>query len=219
MEARPYILLGVDPATTLGWATYEHLGRGKAPRIQCGTFRAQGDNEAAVFADFARKFRDLLDEVQPRRAAIEARMPSFAGGEWEDDPDALVPGRMQRKQIRNEANVKRQDGIRAIMLAQFGARRASIGLPSGIPCEEVSSRSWRASFFGKGTKPPASVKPEKRRAWWKSEAKIKALMLGERWGFHVPNVDAAEAVGIVMWLAAREHHLQARDDLLARAVA
>lgn len=217
MEAQPFVLLGLDPATTTGWASYESLGRDRDPRVRCGHFTAKGDNEAAVFADFARQMQALLNEVRPRRVAVEMRLPSFAGGGVEDDPRALTHGRVRPRQIRNENNVKRQDGIRGVLLALLGFRRPSLGLPNGIPYEEVHLREWRESFFGKGHKPPATVAREKRSQWWKAEARMKAELLGQKWGFSVPNNDAAEACGIVMWLAARENNLAARDALVRRA--
>lgn len=213
MEALPHVLMAIDPATTLGWASYEDLGRDRYPRVQCGTFTAKGEPEARLFGDCAVQMRELLDRVRPRRVAIEMRLPSFARGSEEDDPRALTHGRPVRKQIRNEANVKRQDGIRGIILAQLGMRRPSMGLPNGIPYEEVNSQTWRRSFFGEGHRPPPTIAPEKRRNWWKAEARLKAEMLGVRWGFSVPNADAAEAVGMVIWLAAREGTLAARDAL------
>lgn len=239
MEAAPMVLLGIDPATKTGWASYEDMGHGRHPRIRCGSIKGAADDggsEAQLFARFSLALRDLLAEVGPRRVALELRLPSFAGGDVKDDPSALVGGRKERAQIRDETATKRQDGIRAIVLAMLGMGRPSIGLPNGIPYHEVHVHEWRKSFFGEGTRPPKtklvergdrllpaggvrSLTGEERRKWWKGETRLKAEMLAERWGFAIPNQDAADAVGIVFWLAAREGLFAARDALKARSAA
>lgn len=211
------VLLALDPATATGWATYEALGSGKPARIRCGVIKAEGDSEPRLFADFSRKMRNLIDEMKPRRVAIEARLPSFAGGDWEDDTGGLVHGRVRRKQIRSEDATKRQDGIRAITFALLGASRPSWGLPGGIPVEEVHVASWRSSFFGKGVKPPQHLDNAGRRKWWKAETRLRANLLGEKHGFVARGDNESDAVGILMWLAARERHLDARDQLKTRA--
>lgn len=228
MEPAPMILLGLDPATKTGWASYEDLGRGKPPRVRCGSivpkdYRADEITEAQVFARFAQGLREMIDEVKPRRVALEMRLPSIVAGAIEDDPGALIPGTMRARPITDDRAMKRKDGIRGIILAMLGMSRPSIGLPNGIPYHEVRSQEWRAALFGKGVAPPKTklvagegvkkLSNDERRKWWKHETRMKVELLAERWGFRVPNQDAADAVGVVLWLATREGHFSAIEAL------
>lgn len=220
------VLMAFDPATKCGWATYEDLGRGRKPRVQCGSFTAVGDNEGQLFSDFARKASALIVEKRPVRIAVEMRMPTNAG-HWEDSSDSgdMVGGKTWQTDKYDHAN-KLQDGIRAVLLATIAAPRPRIQQPAGFPYHEVPINSWRKSFFGAGTKPPqppTTIKPKSRsawrRGWWKREAKMKADALGLDMGFVVPNSDAADAVGIVFWLAANIHRLESLDLFNQRASA
>jgi len=216
------VLMAFDPATKCGWATYEDLGRGRKPRVECGSFTGVGDTDGQFFSDFARKASALIVERRPMRVAVEMRMPTSAG-HWEDGRSDMVGGKVW-KSDKFDAAAKRQDGIRAVLLATIAAPRQKLQLPAGIQYEEVAVNTWRKSFFGAGTKPPrppADVKTDAysawRRQWWKREAKMKAASLGLQLGFVVPNSDAAEAVGIVFWLAANERRFEALDLLRATA--
>lgn len=205
-------LLGIDPATKTGWALYEPIP-GHNPRVRLGIIEADGSSDARLFADFAIRIARLFAEVEPDVVGLEAPIPSFAAGELIEDPNALIPGSRVRRQIRDERSVRRSLGLRAIILANIGARRHSRGLPSGIPYEEVTSQTWRKSFFGKGTKPPATVAPKNRRPWWKAQAVAQAKLLGNAWKFAVPGPDAAEALGIAVWLAGEADRVVGRSRL------
>lgn len=212
------LLMAFDPATKCGWATYEDLGRGRKPRVECGSFTADGDTEGQLFSDFARKASALLVEKRPIRVAVEMRMPTSAG-HWEDSRDGELIGGKQWKTDKFDGAAKRQDGLRAVLLATISAPRPKLQIPAGIQYVEVAVATWRRSFFGAGVKPPVSEREAgKSRQWWKREAKMKAASLGLQLGFTVPNADAAEAVGIVFWLAANERRFMA-EDLLSRASA
>jgi len=222
------VLMAFDPATTCGWATYEDMGRGRKARVECGSFTAVGDSEGELFSNFARKASALIVERRPTRIAVERRIPSNSG-RWEVDVSSkskdMVGGKVWKPNKSDDSN-KRQDGLRGVLLATIAAPRPRLGLPVGFQYEEVATNSWHKSFFGEGTKPPqppATVKPTSystwRRSWWKREAKMKADALGLDMGFVVPNSDAADAVGIVFWLAANFHHLEALDLFHKRATA
>lgn len=178
-------LLAFDVATSTGWAKARPVG-GKLHRVACGTFKPTGNTEAKVFARFHDWILRLLEAERPDAVAIEQRLPSFAR-------KSDLGGSMQ---IRNEGNVKRQDGLRALTLAAIGA--------VGVGYYEVNVQSWRAAFLP-GMRPPPDVLKNKTRDWWKRQTLIRARELGDELGFQVPNADAGDAVGILSWLTAEWH--------------
>ncbi len=177
-------LLALDAATRTGWALARPVG-GQLRGVQCGAFDMQGNTEAKLFASFHDWLTRLLAAEKPDAVAFEQRLASFASRKASD------LGGDYQMQIRNENNVKRQDGLRAVVLTCLGQ--------FGVGYYEVAVQSWRTKFLD-GAKPPADVLRDKRSAWYKRKTREKARADGDEMGFVVPNTDAADAYGILCWL-------------------
>lgn len=207
-------LLALDPASRTGWCAYQDLGQGRAPRIACGSIQAAGADEGAFFASYSVQLRNLIEEHRPRLIGIEREMTTQASEIVEPDPTDMLGGK-RRRSIRNHQSVLVQIGIRGIILALIGQRRPSWGLPNGIPFVFVHMSTWRKSFIG-CVKAPAHVPRAKSSQWLKAEARMKAELWGQKYGFNVPNTDAGDAVGIAFHLAGtREGIMAARAEKVA----
>ena len=214
------VLLGLDLGSRTGWATYQRLGNDRHPRVRCGLLHAKGDDRRRLASDYMLKMQRLLKETQPDHIAIEGGVGINPGGVGvEDDPRALVHGRFKSKGMTNANTLRLLAGFEFAVLGLAGMRAPSRDMPDGIPVTEVAISTWRKSFLGMG-RAPQEVPKKDRRLWLKKAAKDKAQDWGDQWGFELPTGDregnAAEAVGIVCWLAAHVEKLQAEADLLTR---
>ncbi len=206
------MLLGLDLATTSGFAFYESLGVGRAPRIRCGSFKCEGDDFDTKAESLSDHLYDLLKAERQsgsriEYAAIEAPLRVIpTGGRKHGGMFASVPG-----EAASNPNTLMQlhaiAGAACAILRQFHIQKRIV-MPA----------TWRKSFIGI-TRAPANIPKNKGSDWLKNQSREAADLLGAKYGFHVPNKDAAEAVGIVMWLAAHVAHFQAEDEYHARQAA
>ncbi len=172
------MLLGIDPATTTGWALWTPT------RTIAGSITATGRTAGGRAASLSRELAAICADRDIIMAAIEAPLPpNLSRKVLKDD---LLGSHVVEQGMTTMKNTLTTYGIRMCFLATLHSL--------GIRTFEVTSRSWRSSFFGKGVK-------GRDRADWKRMASEYA----DRLGVQVPNVDAAEAVGIVSWLAASQH--------------
>lgn len=176
------MLLGIDPATTTGWALWT------PHEIIAGSITASGRTHGAKAASLSRELAAVCKGRDITMAAIEAPLPpNLSKKVFVND---LAGPRMEKKGITQYKTILFAYGVRMCFLATLHSL--------GIVTFEVNARAWRTSFFGKG------VKGRDRDEW-----KRMAREYADRLGCQVANDDAAEAVGIVSWLAANQH-LQTR---------
>lgn len=203
-------LLGLDiSARNTGWSTYEHLGAGKAPRIRCGSWKCAGSDFDICAENLSDHLTEFLKGERERGAAIE-----YAAIE---EPFRVIPrgGRKRNDLFASEPGGAISNSHTMLVLHAMAGSACGILRQFHIPKRMVTPSTWRKSFIGT-SKAPASVARDKGSAWLKREVRSAADVLGEKYGFEVPNNDASDAVGIVFWLAANVDHMQAEDDLLQR---
>lgn len=195
----PRCVIGLDLATTTGWAvddgvkpiagTFRLPAKPKAPALDGEDERDQeAAHDAVRFAAFSQWLRSFLSTHRPVLVAIEA--PLLASPTRTFQEDRVVDGRAVRVGVKKAAENPKTKllsfGLRAIALQVCGSL--------GIPVTEVPIGTWRSAFFGKGeSRAPKSA--ENGREWQKKRAKAQAAMLGVQ----LKSDDAAEALGIAFW--------------------
>lgn len=191
-------ILTWDPSLrNVGWATLTPT------RVDAGSYKPAGEFDYQIFRNFERffveKIRQYQDTDEPVSAiAIERIQPG--GGQRKVPAKDMVGGFV----MQDTTNLRAQSmlyGMRAIAMAKVAIlieRDPTFGffLPS--------VQEWRASFYGKidgkAVRPPPECNTHSKRSkWWKDKAieQCRALRI------HVPDADAAEAVGIAIWTRAR----------------
>jgi len=172
------MLLGIDPATCTGWALWT------PHEIIAGSITASGRTHGAKAASLSRELAAVCKGRDVTMAAMEAPLPPMVSRK-KVVHDMLGP-REVNQGMTTMKNTLTTYGFRMCFLATLDSL--------GIMTFEVNTRAWRTSFFGKG------VRGRDRDEW-----KRMAREYADRLGCQVPNDDAAEAVGIVSWLAANQH--------------
>lgn len=182
--------LDISKANT-GWATLT------PKRVECGSFRPTGDTDGKLFASFRKFVFESIDKYfdtpEPVTAvAIERIMPGGTSKRVPVAKNDMIGG----FEIKNTTNFETQ-------LALYGLRAVALevievfGLPVFMPTVSV----WRKSFLGFSHAPRSmAFKNDYQRAKWIKERTIEAC---QQLNIHVPNHDAADAVGIAIWLRAR----------------
>lgn len=167
------LILGLDIATTTGFAWYEP-GQPLAT-IKTGLIKAVGDNAEEKAASLAQQLVVMFKGGRPDFVSIEQPMRNVKtftkkrqdlGGDVEEQ--TINPNALQL------------EGLVCAAVAIIAAYR--------IPWETVPSATWRKHFLGMGRSPGFD------RAAWKRAAvdRCRAFKI------EVKNADAAEAVGIAI---------------------
>lgn len=168
-------ILGLDIATTTGWAYYPDRNPNL---ITSGSFKVSGDVPEEKADRFAGCLIQLLNRhgkpdlcimERPLRRAVKSQRK--VGG--------LIPDEYAQEAVHDGAAIL----LNALMGSAVGVLRGY-----GIPWETVASQTWRKGFFPDRTKGAD-------RADWKRLALKHCKMLGIDAG----NSDEAEAVGIAMY--------------------
>jgi len=189
-------LLALDLASRSGFTLWTDGASLIAPEIECGSwsFEGQGADEKADL--LAEHLRGFLRDCKARgrrvsRSAIERPMETV--------PMKEIVDRNGRKRKVLDGNPKTfvmqnrmYASARAILIA-FGARPVS-----------VPSATWRKAVLGRGRRPKGT-----EENWFKAEMRKHAGDLALRYGFAVPNHDAADSLGVAIWLAAQGGNLPA----------
>jgi hypothetical protein len=180
--------LDISKART-GWTT-------RVPRqVECGSYRPSGDSHGEIFADYLSWLRRMVakhaDTPEPIRfVAIERVLPGNVGG-FVDAPKGDLIGGPVFKPTTNFDTQFVLYGLHAITQAELWL--------ANIPFLMATPGEWRASYFGRGTKPPKELKGSKRSKWWKDLALQKA----DEFGVVVTDSDSAESYGLSCWLNVR----------------
>lgn len=167
------LILGLDIATTTGFAWYEPGS--SLSTIKTGLIKAKGDDAEQLAASLACQIVAIFKETKPDFVAIEQPMRNV---------------KMFRKKRQDFAGEVEEQTINPNALKLSSLTGAAVGIISAyrIPWECIPSQSWRKHFFGMGRNPSFD------RAAWKRAAveRCRAFRIDVR------NADAAEAVGIAM---------------------
>lgn len=165
------------------------LNSGAFARADC--IRPAGDADGEIFRGFRKWLYVYLLDNEIKHAAIEAPLISNLTRKGLDGIER--PMASQRAYLRAY-------GFRAIALETC--------FRLSIPCIEVNQSTWRPAFLGAGyrVKRPA-------QNYYKKLAVQQCRLL--KWD--VPNMDAAEACGVVFWLAGhlKTARLTRPDDMFA----
>lgn len=188
------VYLGLDIASRTGFCLFADQGAGASPRIRCGSWDCRSyepDGQSDALSDnLTGLIRDLRRSGgRISRAAIEAPIRKIPTEKVRDARGQIIEA------MRGNPNTM------FVLNAMYGAARAILR-QFRVPVDVVASASWRKVALGTGRKPVGADDN-----WFKREMKLRALVLGERLGFDVPDHDASDAVGIAIWLAAQSGHL------------
>jgi len=199
------ILLGLDIATTTGWAIWD------GANATCGIFKP-GENrpnglekgqadpgyEGRIANEFTRALKQIIIKNKVGRIAIE--MP-------------LRTNITNRKAVINtQANFAGQavtyedvgGTTFATMFRIYSLQSAALCLAAhyDIPVLWANQSSWRKLFIGQGRAPKGTKNSTK---WFKDQARSRCKGMG----IEVSSNDAAEAIGVLWWL---RHHLDPEID-------
>lgn len=192
MSARTF--LSLDIASRTGFCVWTDKGPGAAPAIECGSWAFKG--------------RDADEKADALSKHLTAFLRSCkAGGRpirWSavERPMETVPLKQVIDNHGRSRNVL--DGSPATLVMQnrmYAAARAILTAFNARPVA-VAAPTWRKLVLGTGRAP----RGEGSR-WFKREMQKRAADLAVRYGFEVPNHDAADSLGIAIWLAAQLGHL------------
>ncbi len=205
------ILLGLDIATTTGWALYEIEHPRNRPQISCGSWKCKpavkGDHVdtcGKMAAHIIALHKDLRHRgLRIDRVAIEAPLKVRVGAKRVVRDD-MWASHTETTQATNAAT-------EFITPALHGA---AIGILTAykIPVVNVMSSTWRKSFIGVGRAPKEI---QNKRKWWKDKVREAADLLASDLGFNCPNMDASDAVGVVFWMAAQVRTMAGHEELFA----
>jgi len=174
------IVLGLDIATTTGWALHETIDRrANRVRIECGSFKSSGSDHVEQCSAMANSMIALL-----KRLRGEGRQPELVAME----APLLHKAVSQRRTARSEFLAPAFHGAAVAIIAAYR-----------VPMVAVAPQTWRLAFCGEGVRPPKSVPKGKTRDWWKREVRLRADLLGEDLGFIVKNNDVSDAIGVAFW--------------------
>lgn len=184
------IILGLDIATTTGFAWYDDKAGLSA--IKTGTVKATGDSPEAKAASLGDQLRDLFKDQRPDFVAIEEPLRNIK----------TFPKKIQT--MYGTKVVQTVNPNQMLLPCLIGAAMVVVSAYKR-PWETIPSSTWRKSFFGAGFKPPVKITekegedPEVEKLWKKAAVDRCRSMRIE-----VRNADAAEAVGIAFAGAATQ---------------
>jgi hypothetical protein len=204
-------IIGLDISTTTGWCLYEGMGRGVPPRITCGLWELSSDDLGEKCAALGLALGSLCKgHPNLRYAAIEAPLQTLS-------PVRKATGDLAGEHFAGVTTARTLASSNALVGAAEGVLGAHL-----VPCRRVASASWRKGFIGTSFA-PKHLKRDEGRKWLKNEARFYADKISRQYGeFHIPNSrdrDAAEAVGIAIWLRGHVLHFIEEDKLKARLAA
>ncbi len=207
------ILLGLDIATTTGWALYEVHELRNHPQISCGSWKCKPERKGdhvdtcgKMAAHLVALHKSLRDRgLQIDRVAIEAPLKVRVGAKRVIRDD-MWASHTETTQATNAATEFITPALHGAAIAILCAYK--------IPVDNVMSSTWRKSFIGVGRAPKEI---QNKRKWWKDKVREAADLLGTDMGFNVPNMDASDAVGVVFWLAAQVRTMAGHEDMFRAA--
>ncbi|HEU4986884.1 MAG TPA: hypothetical protein VFT89_07445 [Rhizobiaceae bacterium] len=167
------IILGLDVATTTGFAWYEPGS--SLSSIKTGLIKAQGENAEEKAASLAQQLVAMFKAGKPDFVAIEQPMRN------------VVSFKKKRQDFAGEVEEQTLNP-NALQLSSLAGAAVGIIAAYRIPWETIPSATWRKHFLGMGRSPGFD------RAAWKRAAVERCRMFR----IEVKNADAAEAVGIAM---------------------
>ena len=192
------MILGLDIATTTGFAWYEPGS--SLSSIKTGTFKAAGDNAEEKAASLALQLRELFYEeftlqegskgrrlVKPDFVVIERPLPNIM--QFEKFGDDLIDGEIASSTVNpNQMLLPTYIGAAVAIIAAYR-----------IPFETIAPQSWHKAYYGSGFKPPKKwvrIKRHPQGGKWQNDWKTPAIERARALRITVKNADAAEAVGI-----------------------
>lgn len=167
------LILGLDIATTTGFAWYEPGS--SLSSIRTGLIKATGDDAEQKAASIALQMVAMLKAERPDLVAIEQPMRNVVS--FKKTKQTLA-GPVEENTINPNA----------LQLSSLSGAVVGIIAAYRIPWVTIPSASWRKHFLGMGRSPGFD------RAAWKRAAVERCRMMR----INVKNSDAAEAVGIAM---------------------
>ncbi|OCJ12491.1 hypothetical protein A6U86_05570 [Rhizobium sp. AC27/96] len=173
------LILGLDIATTTGFAWYEPGS--KLSTIRTGVIKAEGDNAEEKAASIALQVVNLFKDPITRKACL----PDFVAIE---QPMRNIVTFAKKKQDMAGEVEERTVNPNALQLSSLSGAVVGIVAAYRIPWVTIPSATWRKHFLGMGRSPGFD------RAAWKRAAIERCRLLK----ISVKNADAAEAVGIAM---------------------
>lgn len=167
------LILGLDIATTTGFAWYEP-GQ-PLSTIKTGLLKAQGENAEEKAASLGQQLVALMKPVRPDFVSLEQPMRN------------VVTFKKKRQDFGGEVE-EQTINPNALQLSSLAGAAVAIIAAYRIPWETIPSATWRKHFLGMGRAPGFD------RATWKRAAvdRCRAFKID------VKSADAAEAVGIAM---------------------
>jgi Holliday junction resolvasome RuvABC endonuclease subunit len=165
------LILGLDIATTTGFAWYEPGSSLSA--IKTGLIKAEGENAEEKAASLAQQLVAMFKPGRPDFVAIEQPMRN------------VVSFKKKRQDFGGEVE-EQTINPNALQLSSLAGAAVGIIAAYRIPWETIPSATWRSCFLGFGRRPGFD-----RQAWKKAAVdRCRSLRI------EVRNADAAEAVGI-----------------------
>ncbi|HWK65374.1 MAG TPA: hypothetical protein VNS34_10560 [Rhizobiaceae bacterium] len=179
------IILGLDIATTTGFAWYDANVQSLSS-IKTGLMKAEGESPEEKAASLADQLRIMLKDQRPDFVSIE---------------EPLRNVKTFTKTIQTLHGPRKIQTINPNQMLLPGLIGGAVGIISAyrIPWQTIPSSTWRRFFFGPGFKPPIKIKEKEgedpvEEKLWKRAAIDRCHVLR----ITVKNADAAEAVGIAM---------------------
>lgn len=173
-------VMGIDPASSLGWAVYD-LDRPPSS-IVCGSIKFLGENAFAKVSDIRRKLPKLFRDHKPDFVAIEA-------------PLEIAPQFKKKVKTMFGDETEEVTTINSRTIAQLNKISGAVCmvvLGQNIPCVEVRAQTWQTiipkSFQGK---------PKARAKAFCDSLKIVA-----------GNIDSRDAAVIALWAAGHSQQLK-----------
>lgn len=175
------LILGLDIATTTGFAWYEPGS--SLSSIKTGLIKAEGDNAEEKAASLAQQLVTMFKSARPDFVAIEQPMRN------------VVSFKKKRQDFGGEVE-EQTINPNALQLSSLAGAAVAIIAAYRIPWETIPSATWRKHFLGMGRAPNFD-----RQAWKRAAVeRCRALRIDVR------NADAAEAVGISMAATASQKY-------------
>lgn len=166
-------VMGLDPATSLGWALYD---TDRAPSaIVAASVRFDGENGFAKVSDIRRKLPKLIREHHPDFIAIEA-------------PLEIAPQFKKKTKTMFGDEVEETTTINSRTIAQLNKISGAdcmVVMGQNIPCVEVRAQTWQ------------TIIPKTYQGTTKARAKAYCDSLKISAG----NIDARDAAVIALWAA------------------
>ncbi|MFC5385168.1 hypothetical protein ACFPLB_04210 [Aquamicrobium segne] len=167
------IILGLDIATTTGFAWYEPGS--SLSTIKTGLIKAEGSNAEEKAASLSQQLVAMFRNSRPDFVAIEQPMRNVVS--FKKTRETLA-GPVEEQTVNPNA----------LQLSSLSGAAVAIIAAYRIPWETIPSATWRKHFLGMGRSPGFD------RAAWKRAAVERCRTLK----IAVKNSDAAEAVGIAI---------------------